>query len=412
MPNDTTHTTAVSKVGENVFLTGATGLLGAQIMRRVLETSPGSCLTVLVRPSVPGSRRPPVRASARERIDALLRSLMGEARAQSVRERVEVLEGDIAAPDLGLSGERALGMLRERIDHVIHCAATIRFDLPLEVARRDNTEGTRNVLTLADALPRLTRLDYVGTAYACGKREGVIREAELDVGQRFWNSYEQTKMEAEKLVRAYGERHPAAIYRPSIIVGDSRSGTTTAFQGLYQLLPLYTRRLVVAIPADPRTPVDLVPIDYVLSALFALMGMPRSIGRTFHLASGVGNTCTVDELVNMLSDLTKIERPPYVSLGTYRRFVEPVLRAILWGKKRAALRKGRHYLPYLSSKCVFDKANTDQALEGLGIRVPHPQTYFRKLVSFQARADARTGASRVAPDRAPGAPGDRGVIRP
>jgi thioester reductase-like protein len=363
-------------IGENVFLTGATGLLGTQIMKRILESHPRTRLALLVR-STP-------RDSAQDRVDKLLSRTLGEAAASKARDRVDVISGDIGRPGLGLDGERTR-WLQARIDQVIHCAATIRFDLPLEIARRDNTEGTRNVLDLADGLPHLGRLDYVGTAYVAGQRTGIIKEDELDVGQGFWNSYERTKMEAETLVRAFGTRRPTAIYRPSIIVGDSRTGEATAFQGLYQILPLYMRQLVLAIPADPDTHPDLVPIDYVLDTLFALMNTAKSIGRCFHVVAGAGNTASFDELLRITADFTKVKAPPYVSFDTYHRFVKPFFRMVLWGKKRAAMLKGEYFLPYLSSQFVFDKTNTDACLEGLGITVPRPASYFRKLIAFQAR---------------------------
>ncbi|HZU82958.1 MAG TPA: SDR family oxidoreductase [Polyangiaceae bacterium] len=364
-------------IGHNVLLTGATGLLGAQIMRRILLDCPRSRLSLLVRPK-PG-------AAADDRARELLGRALGHDESERLRDRVDVVAGDISLAGMGLSAQDARS-LESRVDHVIHCAATIRFDLPLGVARRHNTYGTRNVLDFCERLPRSSRLDYIGTAYVAGRRSGVVREDELDVGQRFWNSYEQTKMEAEALVRRFAERRPAAIYRPSIIVGDSRTGETATFQGLYQLVSLYMRRLVLAIPADPSTHPDLVPVDYVVDALFALMNTRRSIGRCFHLAAGAGNTCSFDELLSMTAEFTKVEPPPYVSFETYHRFVKPLFRAFLWGKKRAAAMKGEYYLPYLSSKMVFDKSNTDALLRGSNVAVSHPRTYFRKLVAFQARA--------------------------
>jgi thioester reductase-like protein len=363
-------------IGENVLLTGGTGLLGTQIVKRLLETCPQTRLVLLVRSSP--------RETAHERIERVLAGTLGETEASKVRERVEVVEGDIVHDGLALNAQCAAA-LRERIDHVIHCAASIRFDLPLEIARRDNTEGTRHVLDVARRLPRLRRLDYVGTAYVAGRRTGLILEDELDVGQRFWNSYERTKMEAEKLVRAFAVDHPATIYRPSVIVGDSRTGDTTAFQGLSQLLAIYMRRLTFAIPADPDTHVDLVPIDWVTSTLFALMGTTKSIGRCFHVAAGPDNTCTIGELVRMVAEFTNIRPPPYVSFDTYHRFVKPVFRTVLWGKKRAAMLRGEHFLPYLSSNFAFDTTNARACLEGPATGAPHPRTYFRRLMAFQAR---------------------------
>jgi thioester reductase-like protein len=372
----------LSGVGKNVFLTGATGFLGAEIVKRILRGSPGSHLTVLVR-STP-------RETAAERIDRQLVRTLGAEEAATCGARVEVVEGDISNRGMGMDSDRAAKLL-SRVDHVIHCAASIRFDLPLELARRDNTEGTRNVLTFTERLERLGRLDYIGTAYVAGSRRGLIKEDELDVGQSFTNSYEQTKMESEKLVREFAKTHPTIIYRPSIVVGDSRTGETSTFQGFYQALllyrQLYDRGMSILVPADPNTPVDLVPIDYVIDALFALMSSPANIGGVFHLTSGPGHTCTFDELMRMTAEFTNIRPPPYVSKETYTRYLRPLLLlAFSRSKKRKYILTAETYMNYASSNFVFDKTNTNRALAGTGITTPDPRAYFPKLLQYQAKA--------------------------
>ena len=369
-------------VGDNVLLTGGTGFLGGEIARRILERHPRTRLVLLVRSTA--------RETAPERVEKLLARMFGQAEAQRHAGRVEVVEGDISLRGVGMDSERR-ARLAERVDHVIHCAASVRFDMPLDVARRDNTEGTRNVLSFAERLPRLARFDYIGTAFVAGDRRGLIREDELDVGQRFSNSYEQTKMEAEKLVRAFAASHPTAIYRPSIVVGDSKTGETTTFQGFYQALMLYrrlyARKLIVLLPADPDTPLDLVPVDYVVDALFALIGSKESIGGCFHLTSGPGNTCTTDEILKMLADFTGVKQPPYVSKRAYERLLRPILKTILfWDSRVDVARKAEIYMPYAWSNLIFDKTRTDAALEGSGITTPHARSYFVKLLEYQAKA--------------------------
>jgi thioester reductase-like protein len=359
-------------VGDTVFLTGGTGFLGSEIMKRILEQHPKTRLALLVR-STP-------REMAAERVEKLLARMFGLAEAARHAERIEVVEGDISLRGVGMDSERSR-LLAERVDHVIHCAASVRFDMPLETARRDNTEGTRNVLTFAERLPRLARFDYIGTAFVAGDRRGTIREDELDVGQHFSNSYEQTKMEAEKLVRTFAKTHPTAIYRPSIVVGSSKTGETTTFQGFYQAL-LFYRRLFA-----PNTPLDLVPVDYVVDALFSLIASDKSIGGCFHLTSGPGNTCTTDEILKMLSEFTGVKQPPYVSKRAYERVLRPILKTVLfWDSRVDVARKAEIYMPYAWSNLVFDKARTNAALEGSGITTPHVRSYFVKLLEYQAKA--------------------------
>ena len=118
------------------------------------------------------------------------------------RDRVRAVAGDVTSPGLGLDrGDRTA--LAEEIGAVLHCAASISFDLPIEEARTINVEGTREVIGFArecKALGRLERFVHVSTAYVSGKHEGTFRERQLDAGQEFRNTYEQTKWEAEHVV--------------------------------------------------------------------------------------------------------------------------------------------------------------------------------------------------------------------
>jgi thioester reductase-like protein len=371
--------------GDNVLVTGGTGFLGTEIVKRILHHHPRSRLTLLVRSTH--------RETARERVDRMLVRALGGDVASRVRDRIDVVNGDISLRGLGIDDARTEA-LRSNVDQVIHCAATIRFDLALDVARRDNTEGTRNVLTFAEGVKRLRRFDYVGTAYVAGRREGLIKEDDLDVGQEYSNSYERTKMEAEALVRDFGQRRPVTIYRPSIVVGDSRTGETSSFQGFYQALLFYrqlykkslvVRGVILILPADPQTIVDLVPIDYVVDALFSLMQSTKSLGKVFHLTSGPGYTATFDELMQITAKFTGVEPPRYVSKEAWLYGLRPIMHSIVWGKRREPMLKADKYFPYAWSRFVFDKTNTDALLQGTGITTPHPKDYFLKLLEYQAK---------------------------
>ena len=124
---------------------------------------------------------------------------------------------------------------------MIHSAATVRFDHSLDEARRINVEGTRRILDFAAGARQLRSFAYVGTAYVAGERSDLVREDELAVGQSYRNTYEQTKAEAEALVRSRLDSLPGVILRPSIIVGDSRTGVTSSFKMMYWPLKIYAR---------------------------------------------------------------------------------------------------------------------------------------------------------------------------
>ena len=122
---------------------------------------------------------------------------------------VRALAGDVTEPGLGVDPADLAG-----VTHVIHCAASVSFDLPLEEARRINVAGTQNVLAACRAMPDFERLDAVSTCYVAGRRTGLIQETDLEHDAGFHNTYEQTKYESELLLRAAMPDLPIAVHRP------------------------------------------------------------------------------------------------------------------------------------------------------------------------------------------------------
>jgi long-chain acyl-CoA synthetase len=271
-------------------------------------------------------------------------------------------------------------MTRERlagsIGAVVHCAASISFDLELDAAREINVDGTREVIKLAqDAAEHgsLERVVHVSTAYVAGDREGCVREDEGDVGQRFRNTYEQTKLEAEEVVRGSGL--PAAILRPSIIVGDSVTGWTPAFNVIYWPLQAFARGLFPIVPGDPDARVDIVPVDSVADALLELVRGPVRDG-AFHIVAGDGAP-TNTELATMAAEAFDAEPP---------RFVAP-------GEDPSAEERAGALLPYFRVRNTFD----DERGRSLGVSPPPLADYFSALMDYADKARwGKQGSSRWA----------------
>ncbi|MCS6857934.1 MAG: SDR family oxidoreductase [Sandaracinaceae bacterium] len=214
------------------------------------------------------------------------------ARAEAIKQRlpqptrVQLIEGDVASIDMGLSGAEYMQLLREvRIIH--HCAAVKHPAAPIELARRTNVQGTREVIEFAQSAgPRFERLVHWSTTLVSGKREGLIREEEL-VPTRFHNPIEESRFHAESIVRrAMKKGLPITILRPSIIVGDSQTGAIDRLDGPYLLIlwllntPVDTSPLI---PLPPDATLHLVPVDYAVRAGCVISKDPTAIGRTFHL---------------------------------------------------------------------------------------------------------------------------------
>jgi thioester reductase-like protein len=329
-----------------VLLTGATGFVGREILARFLERD-GCHVFALVRAENDDE--------AAGRLPA--------------HERLTVVAGDIEQRNLGLangSSER----LSSEVTTVLHCAASVSFDMPLEESRRVNVEGTRRMLDFARSCKRLERFSYVSTAYVAGEPGGLFREDELAVGQSFRNPYERSKFEAELALRSEGADLPLQILRPSIVVGDSGTGRTSSFNVLYGPLKAFARGAVPAIPARRDAPVDIVPVDYVADRVHELA--TQGPDGTFHLVAG-RNATTVGRLLEMSSKELGRAQPTVLSPRLYRSWVHPWLR---W--KHRGLRRMEVYFPYFAMRVRFD----DRRL-GPGPRV---EGYFHRLVRYAQAA--------------------------
>src|SRR3954468_4186146 len=169
------------------------------------------------------------------RVVALVEGRMAGKAREIAPAGVEVVEGDITERHLGLD-DATWERLAGEVTHVFHLAAVYDLAVPAEVAQRVNVDGTGNVLDLCASCERLERLVYVSTAYVSGLRRGTVYEHELAMGQGFKNHYESTKFQAELWVRSMMDKVPTTIYRPAIVVGDSRTGETQKFDGPYYML--------------------------------------------------------------------------------------------------------------------------------------------------------------------------------
>ncbi|GAC1522276.1 MAG: SDR family oxidoreductase [Thermoleophilaceae bacterium] len=293
-------------------------------------------------------------------------------------QRIEVIEGDIGERNLGLD-PRLLDRLRGEITVAYHLAAIYNLAVPLEIAQRVNVDGTGNVLDLCADCDRLERLNYVSTAYVAGERHGVVYEHELSLGQTFKNHYESTKFQAELWVRSALDRVPTTIYRPAIVVGDSRSGETQKFDGPYYMLRTISQSVARGAPiaqfGASSAPFNVVPVDFVIDAMLALSGDPAAVGETLHLVDP--EPITARELLTLLSREyadrgPSLRIPPTVVASALRL---PSVRALFSGAPRESIK-------YLNHPVRFDTRRASALLERHGLRCPRFDEYVGPIVSF------------------------------
>jgi long-chain acyl-CoA synthetase len=358
-----------------ILLTGATGFLGGEVLARLLSDERRPVYALI---------RADGRADAQRRLNRVIDSLGLDREA--VGGRAVAVAGDVTEPLLGLD-TRTRAELAERTGRIIHCAASVSFTLGLDESRRINLGGTSRMLDLAEFCARvgggLDSFVHVSTAYVAGRHPQPFSESDLDRGQEFRNPYERSKFEAELAVAERAATLPVQVVRPSIVVGDSRTGWTSSFNVVYGPLRAFDRGVFPVLPARASAPVDIVPVDFVADAIVALAGRPRT---TFNLTAG-SRASSVGEIVELASAEAGRRPPRIVHPGIYRRAVHPLLIRTGGEARRRALRRSEVYFPYFAVEAGFDSEHTRAELAALGIEPPPLRAYFDRLLGFARAAD-------------------------
>jgi thioester reductase-like protein len=309
-------------------------------------------------------------------------SAFAGALPEAQRARFEVLIGDVADLHLGLATAEYRALSQSATD-LIHAAELSQLSAPVRDLERVNVEGTRNLLELGSDCRKLRRLTHVSTVFVAGDREGVVAEDELAVGQGFRNEYERTRFEAELLVRRAMGELPCTVLRPSIGVGDSKTGEIDRFEGPYSIAILLVTSPVsvpVPLPGNGTAPLNVVPIDFIAAASVAIHHDPRAVGRTFHLVDpNPSSSRRIWELVAQREG----HKLPQLTLGY--RLADALLRlpGLEW-----LTREQRGAIAYVNHLTFFSSRNTLELLEGTGIACPHIETYLELLIDY-VKAESR-----------------------
>lgn len=367
---------------KGIFITGATGQIGKELLRHLLAHEPSAQFYVLIRANK--------KLSAPERYRKLLEELSGLwSTHRAIRpDRIVPVIGNLELPDLGLAPSQ-FRHLAGNTDTIYHLAASVALNDPLDKLRQINLMGTTSVLKLAHLARQqggLDRMVYLSTAYVAGQRRGVILENELQTGQEFNNPYERVKLETEQLVELQKKHLPISILRPSMVVGHSQTGRTGAFNVIYGPLKLLYQGKLPLLPCTQDSIVDLVPLDYVCKAIHHIGQCEAGIGGTFHLTAGPGREFPVAELIRtarkqMLAYCSQRGIEHQIALP---KFIHP---AIL--QRVARKSNGKQAGPQLATYSRyalyvkhFDNSQTIRLLRPAGIALPEVRDYFPVICRY------------------------------
>ena len=347
-------------------VTGGTGFIGRRVVSRILDRSPDAEVWVLVR---------------RESLTRFERLASRGDRAWG--DRAKALVGDLTAENLGLSDD-TVGELGS-VDHVVHCAAIYDITVAEDMQRAANVEGTRAVIALARRLG--ATLHHVSSIAVAGTHRGEYTEEDFDVAQDLPTPYHRTKFEAELLVRSEpGLRY--RIYRPAVVVGDSRTGEMDKVDGPYYFFPILAKLAKlpsftpVLLPATGRS--NIVPVDYVVDAIAELIHVPDRDGQTFHLTApdSIG-------LRGIYRGISKAAGLPRLRGSLPRGAATPFLRAtgrakVLRNMAVTQLGIPAEILDVVDLMPTFTADNTREALRDTGITIPEFSSYAPKLWQYWA----------------------------
>jgi thioester reductase-like protein len=369
--------TGKESLKKSVLITGGTGFVGKAVLARLVEGDAYERIYLLVRPSD--------RSTAAERVAAIVGKMFPPGRVGSLTGRIQAVAGDLTRKGLGIGGGD-LELLRRDVNQILHVGASTDFGAPLDESRLSNVEGTRHALELAEELGKtgiLERFDYVSTAYVAGRKAGVVGEGDLIRGQEFSNNYEQSKYEAELLVREYMQRIPIAIYRPSIVVGDSNSGHTPHFKVLYWPLLLLSKNLLPFFACNQEAHLDVVPVDFVADGIVALMQQDSSIGETFHLTAGLNNEIRIRNILRDSYKFAQINKRPIIPCWTFNLIKATPLARLFSQSFWDAVDMAQPYSHYLKGTGVrFDSSKTAKALQAHGLTAPAWDGYKREVLAY------------------------------
>jgi len=345
---------------ETILVTGFPGFIATRLVRRL--ATDGASFLLLVQPEFV------------QRAQAEVAKLMSETGRHP--QEFQLLTGDITQHSLGLNEKDSAVAIAETTI-VFHLAAIYDLAVKKDLAMRVNVEGTRNVNAFIKNLKSLRQYHYVSTCYVAGKRTGRILENELRHDAGFRNYYEETKYAAEIEVEDLKSELPITIHRPSVVCGDSRTGETAKYDGIYYLI-----RYLLKWPAglslinigNSDVALNLVPVDFVVDSMSVLARDQAAVGKTLQLADPA--PLSTRELFNVIARHvagreSRVALPASMVQTSLMLSVSPAIS----GLPHSAV-------PYFFLRQNYDTTQAQALLQPRGVSCPPFESYAKTIVEY------------------------------
>lgn len=356
------------------FITGATGVVGSAFLKRILDRRQPATLLI----------RADTQRSADDRLKQVMRSC---GIPDHCRQEIRLVRGDLCLPNMGLDADD-YRYLCDTGTHIVHCAGNVRMNRPQVEARRETMATTLNVLELMSASRAAEKMEFVSTVGIAGRASGELAEAWIEHPRQFRNSYEAAKAEAEDVVRDFSAAGlPITVHRPSMVVGDSRTGQTVSFQVFYYLSEFLSgARSYGMLPRLNGTLLDVIPSDYVAALLEASGLDTGSPAAVLHSCSGRAGAIQLSALVKRVRRrffqngrcLPAIRFLPIALFKLAIALIKPLLPPT----ERRALGSIPYFLSYLEQKQYFGNQFTKQFMQSKKIELPKVDDYIDTVLQY------------------------------
>lgn len=357
------------------FVTGATGFIGRRLVKALLARK-GAVVHFLIR------------RESTDRAQELL-DYWGVDKSRAI-----AVPGDLTQPGLGITNAQQQ-RLRTRIKHFFHLAAVYDLKADPETQEQVNVAGTRNTVAFSAEIGAEC-FHHVSSIAAAGLYEGIFREDMFEEADELDHPYFKTKHDSERIVREECAV-PWRIYRPGIVVGDSRTGEMDKIDGPYYFFKLIQRMRQILPPWMPTIGleggrINIVPVDFVVDALVHIAHLRGKDGKCFHLVDPA--PLRVGDVLNVFARAghapAMAMRVNAALLGFIPRGVKKGLLALTPVRRiRNAVMKDlglpEDILTFVNYPTRFDCRETLAALQGSGIEVPRLEDYAWRLWDYWER---------------------------